>query len=698
MTPCFPNRGRANRRSYRRPITLRPPPLRLLLAGAGLFLLARTGSVAKPNWDPISPADLAAKDSPSSPGVDAEILFSRCTLDTDRRDLLAEHYVRAKIYTQKGVEDRGKLNIEGRFEQTVERVAAQIIKVDGTVISLKKTDFMESAVVKVGDIKLTQIAFVFPNLAPGDVVEYRWTGRLNGWYVLTHFLPFFCQEELPVREFTFAVENYVVNYSLLWLNCPGAELKKTGLGMVVTVRNLPPFEEEEAMPPERDYRAWVMIVGNDSQSKNGEQWQRVSEIWDEKFRDSTTPTLPVKALASRLVAGAANDAEKLRRLYEFCQKEIANLWWNDTPELREAKRLREKSGSRQKPQETVEKRCGTAGDIDYLFAGLARAAGFEVKLARNASRTDLFNINIPKGWDFLDRELIAVRTGGRWQFFTPGRYWVPCGMLDWRDEGVTALLCDSRKVLFEDTTVSPAEVSQLHSKGRFALDAEGTLEGSVEQAMTGHLAVDVKAGAWNKAADVIDRDLREQVAKRLPTAEVSDVHWQNLGTLGFPVTVRYHVRVPGYAERAGSRLVLAPSFFVAGRPARFAPAKRKYPVVFPRAWAEYDDIEIVLPEGFEMEQASAPPNVGNPDTSLGATFAMGYAAARRLLVYQRHFALGGNRALGCRPENYPGLRRLFESIHESDTQAIMLRRTGAVPVRSPAVELEHPESVPGVAQ
>jgi hypothetical protein len=147
--------------------------------------------------------------------------------------------------------------------------------------------------------------------------------------------------------------------------------------------------------------------------------------------------------------------------------------------------------------------------------------------------------------------------------------------------------------------------------------------------------------------------------------------------------------------------VLAPGFFAAGRPARFAPVKRRYPVFFPRGWAEYDDVEIVLPEGFEMEQASAPPNVGNPDASLGATFSMGYAAARRLLVYQRHFALGGNRALGCRTENYPELRRLFESIHESDTHAIMLRRTGAgqpQPVRPPPAEAVHPESVPGVAQ
>jgi hypothetical protein len=227
-------------------------------------------------------------------------------------------------------------------------------------------------------------------------------------------------------------------------------------------------------------------------------------------------------------------------------------------------------------------------------------------------------------------------------------------------------------------------MSQSVRNGRFTLDEEGTLEGTVEESMTGHLAVDLKEGNWDKAADDIDREWRERLARRLPTAEVSDIRWENLRTTGSPVIVRYHVRVPGYAENAGSRMVLVPGFFVAGEPAKFASDKRKYPVFFPRAWAEHDDVEIVLPKGFELEKPGAPPGVGDPDHSLGATFVMGYVPSTRTLVYKRHFALGANRAIGCRPENYPGLKRLFESIHKSDTHSLMLKRADVVDGSAPA--------------
>jgi hypothetical protein len=215
--------------------------------------------------------------------------------------------------------------------------------------------------------------------------------------------------------------------------------------------------------------------------------------------------------------------------------------------------------------------------------------------------------------------------------------------------------------------------------------------------MTGHPAVDLKERYWNQPADEIDRDWRKRVARRLPTAELNDIQWENLRTLDFPVIVRYHVRVPGYAENAGSRLVLAPGYFVAGEPAKFVKAERKYPVFFPRAWSDYEDIEIALPEGFKLEQPGAPPDVGDPDRSMGATYSMGYVPTKRLLVYKRHFALGANRAIACPPENYRRLKRLFDGMYKSDTHSLLLKRTDAGPGARPGAAVQNPQAVPGAA-
>lgn len=698
MTPCFIKAGRAHPGRICRPITLRSQFLRAALAGAALFFAASHNLAAKPKWDPVNPADLAAKDSATIHGVDAEILFSRHTLDNNDRDVTTRNYVRAKIYTQKGVEEQGKLTIERWSDSRLDGLAARVVKVDGTTIDLKKADFLETTVVKYTDIKLKQTAFAFPDLAPGDIVEFQWEERGSVWAVLYHYYWYFCQEKLPVKEFKFAVESYPLDYEVFWFNCSGAELKAIdSRRMTLTVRNLPPFEEEAEMPPQRDFRAWLMIIANNRDYKAEEQWERISDYWSDEFRDDTRPSHAVRATATKLVAGAANDTEKLRRLYEYCRNEIVNFAWNDSPELRDAKKKRTERDDEQSPNETLTKRRGAEIDIDYLFASLSRAAGFEVKWARNASRTDLLNIHMAKGWNFLQNKLIAVKVDGRWRFYEPARYWVPFGMLSWKDEGATALLCDPDKVIYQDVPISPAEMSQSRRKGRFTLDAGGTLEGDVELTMTGHVAVKLKSEYWEKAADEIDRSFREDINKTLPTAEVSDIHWENLRTLDFPLTVRYKVRVPGYAEQAGKRLILSPGYFSVGQPARLTAEKRVFPIFFSHAWAEHDDIEIVLPEGFKMEQASAPADVGNPEGVLGATYQMAYKPKHRIVIYHRDFALGGNQGIAFRLESYAALKRLFEAIYKSDTHSVMLRQTVSVPETLPEAGAPHPQTVSATA-
>jgi hypothetical protein len=631
---------------------------------------------AKPKWDPIDSAELAARDSTANPGVDAEILFSQHTIEDNLSDLIIRHYLRAKVFTRRGVEDRGKSRIVGGTDNSIEAVAARVLKADGAVIELKKADTLRSTVVIFGDEKVPQVAFAFPNLTPGDIVEYQWEEHTSRWSAVWHYFSLFCQESLPVREFRLEVRSYPVDYQVLSHNCSGGDLKKISDGqMAFTVRDLPAFEEEEDMPAQRDFRAWVMIARNDRDHRTDEQWKLVSRSMDEDFRRDTKPSRSVKALAERLVAGAGNDTEKVRCLYEFCRNEIVNFSWNDSPELREAKRKNGQRTENQDPKETLEKRSGRGSEISHLFAGMARDAGFEVKAAWNASRTEIGNIQIPKGWDFLDREMVAVKVDGEWQYFDPAARWIPPGMVDWRDEGVTALLCDAEKVLYARTAVARAGVSQLSRKGRFKLDSEGTLEGTVEMAMTGHLAIEQKRQNWEKAADEIDRALRQQIARGLPTAEVSDIRWKNLRTLELPVTVRYRVRVPGYAEQAGNRLVLAPGYFEVGESVRFAAEKRKFPIFFPYAWAEHDDVEIDLPGGFELEQASSSLDVGDRAASLGATYSLGYKPKPRILVYKRDFALGEDGATAYRAESYPELRRLYEALHRSDTHSIMLKHT-----------------------
>lgn len=352
-------------------------------------------------------------------------------------------------------------------------------------------------------------------------------------------------------------------------------------------------------------------------------------------------------------------------------------WRTSATKQGEIERLYKNEGY-QSADRTLEKGFGRPRDINVLFAALARAAGFEVQLARTADRHDLFNINRPRGWSFLDHESVFVRCGDQWRSYDPGAFFTPNDMLPAGQEGALALVCGERKDMFRKVSQSGATQTQIRRTGRFVLDAEGMLEGDVEIELSGHAAAACQRQHWNESDSDDARILREEVTKQLPNAEVAEVKWTNLHTNVHPVTLKYHLRVPGYAEQAGSRLVFTPAVFCVGAAAELSGTDRKFPIMFDHAREEHDDIEIVLPEGYALDKPSAPLPAGNPAEVVGAEYLLKYNPKTRAFGYQRDFALGANGALSFIPASYPVLKQLFDAVHSSDSHSIMLKPKAGV--------------------
>jgi hypothetical protein len=561
------------------------------------------------------------------------------------------------------------LRIEFNGESEVKKIAARVVKSNGVSVELTKADFHESTVAKQAhkdDLK--QIAFAFPNLEPGDIVEYRWVEAADSWITFW----FFCQQELPISEFKFVMD--AANGAVIsWGHCTHAE--PTGAGTEhpgVTIHNLPAFLAEPYMPPENDVRGWIRLLYDRSDDSIEKRWRKFGEDWARFFSEHTEPHGALKKKAAELVAGASSDEEKLRRIYNFCQNDIVNYTWNDSPEiLREKEKLEKKSF--QTARQTLESQKGNFQEVAYLFAGLARAAGFEVREGHNASRDKMLNIKFPEAWNSMDNMTVAVKLGDRWRFYNPGHYFVPFGMNQQEDEGTTAFVADRKESFFMMVPPSPAENSEIKRKGRFQLDADGTLEGDVEETFTGHRAESVKEQDWQTPPADMDKRLRARVVKRLPTAEISEIRWENLRMRGLPVILHYKVQVPGYAQQVGQRLILIVNYFEAGSSPTFPAPERHFPILFPYAWKEHDDVEIGFPEGFELDQSTAPRPAGRAEDPIHATFAVRYFIQHRTLIYERDFVLGENGQLAYPVESYPWFKQAFDRLHQSESHTLVLK-------------------------
>lgn len=650
--------------------------------------------MAKPLvWDPISPADLSAQSSSS--GADAEILFKRESIYEDNSGYVSDIYLRVKIYTSGGISRVARMTIDYPENETVKVLGARVAKPDGSFVTVPESDFHETNLIKsrIFGTLYKHLAFAIPDLAPGDIVELQWENvnqSPNTFWTYVRSGLEFCQDEIPVREYTLSMS---ANYApvISWLNCTNVTTTGDRTNKPkITIRNQPPFVSEPFMPPEREVRGWVRI--EHPERTLAEEWRKLGQSAALSFGYRTDDNAAIRKLAASLTDGVATPEEKLRHIYDYCQQSIANDDWKpteaddkkDTPTHTELliDELYTKTEQSLKAPHVLDAKHSTADGIDDLFASLARTAGFEVRLARNAALDSIINVQGFNNWFKLNHAMVAVKVGGQWRYFDPGAYVVPFGMNEWRNEGVLAFVTGQNDSAFYPVPVSSPERSVRQRSAHLHLDPAGTLEGEITVSSSGHCGEEIKEDHWHDHTDELEKFAREDVARRLPAAEISEVRWENLHSRDLPATLHYRIRVPGYAQKIGHRLLLQPYVLEAGIPPVFTAPERRYPILFPYAWREHDDIEIELPAGFELDHPTSPADLNRPNDPFAATFVMRFVASRHTLVCARDLLVGRNGRTAYRVEDYPYAKAFFEALHRSDTHALMLKPKSSPPPKA----------------
>ena len=622
-------------------------------------------------WLPVTDEERNLKAPKIDPEAGGEALFWRVHIvDEDtitRPQTVLYHYLRIKIFDQRGAKAQGTQDIPFAGRRSIVDVAGRTIKPDGTIVELQKDAVFRREIVKIGGIKIKAVSFAMPAVEPGVIIEYRWREVREGERANNIRLPF--QRDIPVHEVQYFIKP----------NAALAGMRKISFGAQPTpiaqekdgfystaLENVPAFKEEPMMPSEWVVRPWTLLYyGHEIKASPEEFWADQGKLTYAGFEPHLKATGEVREAADAAVAGARDPEEKLLRLLQFCESKIKKLSDDDV-----SSREREKAKENDKPSDTLKRGIGTAFDVKMLFAAMARAQGFDARVARLGSRSDRTLLTT----FFLRSFEIAVRVGDKWRFYDPAAKWLPAGMVPWDEEGSDALVTDPKAPVFTTVPFSEPEKSLTLRTGVFELDEEGTLEGEASMAYTGHAASARRAGKARESAAQQEDDIREIVRGQIGNAEVSAVKVENIEDAEKPLTYSYHVKVPGYAQRTGKRLFVPLSYFQHGRAARFPASERKYPVWFEYPWAEEDNVTIKVPKGFDLESAEAPASFG-----LGAVgeYRVSAKAGTGRLVYQRKLIFGRGGSVVFPLTAYPALKKAFDAIYEQDQHTLTLRQQAA---------------------
>ena len=647
-----------------------------------LFALFSAGiQAAADEWKPIDPAHLALKAATVEKEADAEGLFWEVKIDDNPEgDLIFNHYLRVKVFTDRGRETQSKIDLLfGKIfgkEIKIRDIAARTIKPDGSIVELKKEDIYERTVVKGSGLKYKAKSFAMPAVEPGCIVEYRWREiRVN---TDAHYVRLQFQRDIPVQRVQYSIKPYSypdATFNSITLHGQSTEWKKEKGGYYsTTMTNMPAVHDESRMPPEDEVKTWMLVYYQKSTSEKlvpEKYWMDLGKDYYERHKSQIKPNDEVKQMAASLTEGAKTDDEKIANLFEFCRYKIKNIT-NDASGLTPDERAKFKENK--SPSDTLKRGTGTPHDINLLFASLANAAGFDGRIVLVPDRGDIFfDKTLPNSY-FMGPRNVAVKVGSNWRFFDPGWDYLPFGMLRWQEEGQQALITDPKNPVWVDTPMSSPEKSLVKRTAKLKLTEDGTLEGDVRVEFTGHFALDRKEDMDEESETQREETVIDEIKSQMSTAEVSDVKIENVTDHVKPLVFSYHVRFPGYATRTGKRLFLQPAFFQHGLKPLFATANRKYPVYFHYPWSESDQVEFELPKGYAFDNAEAPAGfasgaISEYKPSLAAT------SDGSFLVYKRSFFFGGGGSLLYPVTSYQQVKNYFDMVHKQDSHSIALKQT-----------------------
>src|SRR5687767_6524359 len=127
---------------------MRFPSLRKLFSTLSVFCVcaAVTSTILAQDrdWRPISPAELSGKAPVVEPDADAEAIFWEVRVDDSSvSELALRHYVRVKVFTEKGREQFSRHDVVFTKGTKVKDVEARVTKPDGSTVFLNKEDVKE---------------------------------------------------------------------------------------------------------------------------------------------------------------------------------------------------------------------------------------------------------------------------------------------------------------------------------------------------------------------------------------------------------------------------------------------------------------------------------------------------------------------------------------------------------------------------
>lgn len=659
--------------------------LNVAILAVALFLLIPRIASAQGEWQPISPEDLALKDNPKSPGAHAMILYRESVVDSKflRTDgVSVSEYVRVKIFTKEGTKE-GDVEIPfykfadesvgGSF--SIVDVRGRTIRPDGSIAKFDGKIF-EKTIVKVSGEKISAKTFTLPDVQPGCIIEYRYRKQYTAYWLPAQ--EWIVSSNLFMREAHFTMkpyrgpgsEDFRLYYRFIGVKEGEVPQEQPNGDYKMEVRDEPGIEDESLMPPERILQSRVEFFYRDSGEPMNEAperyWDRIGKKFDGELERFVGKKNALNDEVSKVVSSSDSPEAKLRKIYTRVQQ-IRNLSTEDYKTKQEENQENLKSNSN--VEDVLKHGYANGREINYLFVGLARAAGFDATEVYVTPRSkDVFQPNM-KDSSQLTADVVWVKAGAQEYYLDPAARYYPFGLLPWYETASPGIRV-SKQGSAMITTPPPASSDAILARhADLEVDADGSVSGKLQIDFGGQRGALLREENRKEDETGRKKTLEEEIHGWLPAGSTFEItKMENWDNNTVPIHVEGTVKAPGLATSAGKRMLVPVTIFQSQEAKGFQPEKRTNAIYFHYHFEELDDVKIKVPAGYKVE--SVPPAVA--PTHAVITYEFAAAQQGDSVEVKRHLI---NHAVMLDVKYYSAVRTFFNAMKSNDDSQIVLQKS-----------------------
>jgi hypothetical protein len=626
-------------------------------------------------WLPITPEDLAVKDVPGKPGAPAIRLYYSYFRNDDKKFEL--RYERIKVLNDAG---KSYADVEIRLEpkDSLKDLKARTIHPDGSIIEFTDKPF-EKTLLKARGFKYLAETFTLPQVTVGSIVEYSYAldmgntrlERVTEWQLQSDL--YTVKERFRFQPFVGFLGRRPENsppgpprprVACSYHNQVGTPIPQGGKDgfRELELTNVAPFNAEDFMPPEADYRASMLCYyGSGPLFSYDIFWQSWQKLMAEGTDNFIGNPAALREAVVRAIGGETDPERKLRRIYALAQQ-TRNLSYERERTGKEEKGEKLKHNSN--AADVLRHGYGDHWEIDALFTGLARAAGFDASMLMVSDRNERsFNKYIL--WlGQLTGSAVMVNVNGTPMILDPGTRFCPFGVLAPRYSETTALVVKAGGGFL---TTAPAPRSSIHRVVNIALSPDGSAKCQISVEFKGPQALEERLDALERDEPGRRKSFEDEVSAWLPSgATVKMTESDGWTSSEEPLTAKFSVEMPSLASVAGKRLIVPAYLLSSLRKQIFTSDSRMYPVDFRYSFSQMDELKLQLPEGYSLEGPPLPRRAQLP----WAGYEFSTAVEGNQLVINRTLRLEKS---FFPPQDYAQLKNLFGIVQAGDSSHAVLQ-------------------------